>query len=223
MVPGVGFEPASPRQVGVAALRETQRCDPRLLGLVKNSTQPTGSPVPWNWCLELVSSQPLRVFSAALSPDQLPRLVVVNWRGRGESNSFRRSGAPALNQSTTSAEFFREAIGAPLSSADLPVSQTPVLQTGGRRRTRTVEEGEGVEPSTVRSARFSGPVACRHAPPSELVVPARLERATPAVGERCSAPLSYGTESANQRPSRITHSPRHPEVPASSRAIASRL
>jgi hypothetical protein len=55
-------------------------------------------------------------------------------------------------------------------------------------------EGEGVEPSTVRSARFSGPVACRHAPPSELVVPARLERATPAVGERCSAPLSYGTE-----------------------------
>ena len=47
-------------------------------------------------------------------------------------------------------------------------------------------EGEGVEPSTLRSARFSGPVACRHAPPSELVVPARLERATPAVGERCS-------------------------------------
>src|SRR5262249_33957453 len=29
--------------------------------------------VPWNWCLELVSSQPLRVFGAALSPDQLPR------------------------------------------------------------------------------------------------------------------------------------------------------
>ena len=55
-------------------------------------------------------------------------------------------------------------------------------------------EGEGVEPSTVRSARFSGPVACRHAPPSELVVPARLERATPAFGQRCSAPLSYGTE-----------------------------
>jgi hypothetical protein len=59
---------------------------------------------------------------------------------------------------------------------------------------RRVEEGEGVEPSTVRSARFSRPVACRHAPPSELVVPARLERATPAVGKRCSAPLSYGTE-----------------------------
>jgi hypothetical protein len=57
----------------------------------------------------------------------------------------------------------------------------------------------------VRSARFSRPVACRHAPPSELVVPARLERATPAVGKRCSAPLSYGTEwsgwlDSNQRP-----------------------
>ena len=81
-----------------------------------------------------------------------------------------------------------------LSSADLPVSQTPVLQTGGRRGTRRLAEGEGVEPSTVRSARFSGPVACRHAPPSELVVPARLERATPAFGQRCSAPLSYGTK-----------------------------
>jgi hypothetical protein len=60
-------------------------------------------------------------------------------------------------------------------------------------------EGEGVEPSTVRSARFSGPVACRHAPPSEMVVPARLERATPAIGERCSAPLSYGTETVRAR------------------------
>ena len=30
--------------------------------------------------------------------------VVANWCGRGESNSFRRSGAPALNQSTTSAK-----------------------------------------------------------------------------------------------------------------------
>ena len=29
-------------------------------------------------------------------------------------------------------------------------------------------EGEGVEPSTVRSARFSGPVACHHAPPSVI-------------------------------------------------------
>jgi hypothetical protein len=28
---------------------------------------------PRKWCLELVSSQPLRVFGAALSPDQLPR------------------------------------------------------------------------------------------------------------------------------------------------------
>jgi hypothetical protein len=81
-----------------------------------------------------------------------------------------------------------------LSSADLPVSETPVLQTGGRRGTLKLEEGEGVEPSTVRSARFSRPVACRHAPPSEMVVPARLERATPAPGKRCSAPLSYGTE-----------------------------
>jgi hypothetical protein len=63
----------------------------------------------------------------------------VNWRGRGESNSFRRSGAPALNQSTTSAESSEKNWCAPedlnLSSADLPVSQTPVLQTGGRRGT----------------------------------------------------------------------------------------
>jgi len=29
-------------------------------------------------------------------------------------------------------------------------------------------EGEGVEPSTARSARFSGPVACHHAPPSVI-------------------------------------------------------
>jgi hypothetical protein len=125
--------------------------------------------------------------------------AVLNWCGRGESNSFRRSGAPALNQSTTSAESSEKNWCAPedlnLSSADLPVSQTPVLQTGGRRGTRSrMAEGEGVEPSTRRSARFSGPVACRHAPPSELVVPARLERATPAVGKRCSAPLSYGTK-----------------------------
>jgi hypothetical protein len=57
-------------------------------------------------------------------------------------------------------------------------------------------EGEGVEPSTVRSARLSRPVACRHAPPSlllfEVAVPARLERATPAFKARCSHPLSYG-------------------------------
>ena len=91
-----------------------------------------------DWCLELVSSQPLRAFNAALSPDQLPR-PNVNWCGRGESNSFRRSGAPALNQSTTSAESSEKNWCAPedlnLSSADLPVSQTPVLQTGGRRGT----------------------------------------------------------------------------------------
>src|SRR5437660_2246687 len=30
--------------------------------------------------------------------------------------------------------------------------------------------------------------------PSVLVVPARLERATPAFGRRCSDPLSYGTK-----------------------------
>jgi hypothetical protein len=58
----------------------------------------------------------------------------ANWRGRGESNSFRRSGAPALNQSTTSAWCAPE--DSNLSSANLPVSQTPVLQTGGRRGTR---------------------------------------------------------------------------------------
>ena len=58
----------------------------------------------------------------------------ANWCGRGESNSFRRSGAPALNQSTTSAWCAPE--DSNLSSADLPVSKTPVLQTGGRRGTR---------------------------------------------------------------------------------------
>src|SRR5712691_7210214 len=31
-----------------------------------------------------------------------------------------------------------------------------------------------------------------------MVVPARLERATPAFGRRCSAPLSYGTKSQSQ-------------------------
>ncbi len=72
------------------------------------------------------------------------------------------------------------------------------MQVGARhwppKLQRMMAEGEGVEPSTVRSARFSGPVACHHAPPSELVVPARLERATPAFGRRCSHPLSYGTK-----------------------------
>src|SRR5882757_8799760 len=63
-------------------------------------------------------------------------------------------------------------------------------------------EGEGVEPSTLRSARFSGPVACRHAPPSELVVPARLERATPAAGERCS-------RSTELRDKNLDHEHRH--------------
>ena len=106
----------------------------------------------------------------------------ANWRGRGESNSFRRSGAPALNQSTTSAWCAPE--DSNLSSADLPVSQTPVLQTGGRRGTRIVHvgarhwppklrqklaEGEGVEPSTLRSARFSGPVADHSAALSNCV------------------------------------------------------
>lgn len=36
-------------------------------------------------------------------------------------------------------------------------------------RESKVAEGEGVEPSTARSARFSGPVACHHAPPSVTV------------------------------------------------------
>ena len=38
--------------------------------LAKIACSPLLSP---SWCLELVSSQPLRVFGAALSPDQLPR------------------------------------------------------------------------------------------------------------------------------------------------------
>jgi hypothetical protein len=60
------------------------------------------------------------------------------------------------------------------SLTDQPASKRhstkPALGLGaeaGSRQHRLIElaEGEGVEPSTVRSARFSGPVACRHAPP----------------------------------------------------------
>jgi hypothetical protein len=68
-----------------------------------------------------------------------------------------------------------------LSSADLPVSQDAgftdrwqesdahiadgeeILRCAAAHR---MAEGKGVEPSTARSARFSRPVACHHAPPS---------------------------------------------------------
>ena len=59
----------------------------------KDRLQPAAIPVGC-WCLELVSSQPLRVFSAALSPDQLPRL---EWCGRRESNPHPRNpGLPGF-------------------------------------------------------------------------------------------------------------------------------
>lgn len=146
----------------------------------------------------MVSSQPLRGFGAALSPDQLPRRH-VNWRGRGESNSFRRSGAPALNQSTTSANLKGPAFAIGWLASRSACRQACAVCACLTALPRRLAEGEGVEPSTVRSARFSGPVARRRAPPSELVVPARLERATSAFGQRRSAPLSYGTEIAHLR------------------------
>ena len=121
-IASIGSPRACPRQAmdaGVNALWKRRWWNERDL----NPHLPLGKAPPielsphQEWCLELVSSQPLRVFGAALSPDQLPRLVVVNWRGRGESNSFRRSGAPALNQSTTAAlmslRWKAKAIGAP--------------------------------------------------------------------------------------------------------------
>src|SRR5262245_45521613 len=51
----------------------------------------------WSWFRANLSA------SSARRCHQISFPGVVNWRGRGESNSFRRSGAPALNQSTTSA------------------------------------------------------------------------------------------------------------------------
>src|SRR5262245_3284986 len=54
-------------------------------------------------------------------------------------------------------------------------------------------EGEGVEPSTRRSARFSRPVACRHAPPScKLDAPTGIEPAQYPRSKRGALPLSYG-------------------------------
>ena len=56
-----------------------------------------------------------------------------------------------------------------------------------------VAEGEGVEPSTRRSARFSRPVACRHAPPSDDWTPRQeFEPAQVPRSKRGALPLSYG-------------------------------
>jgi hypothetical protein len=64
--------------------------------LARHRCAPARSP-----CLDVVSSHALRVFSAALSPDQLSRR---EWCGLRESNTLLRSGAPLLNQSTKPAQ-----------------------------------------------------------------------------------------------------------------------
>lgn len=67
--------------------------------LARHRCAPARSP-----CLDVVSSHALRVFSAALSPDQLSRR---EWCGLRESNTLLRSGAPLLIQSTKPAQSFR--------------------------------------------------------------------------------------------------------------------
>jgi hypothetical protein len=90
MVPGVGFEPTSPRFRRGAVTRSASQ-------------------------------------------------AFANWRGRGESNSFHRSGAPALNQSTTSAK--PSACGA---SPRIRTSRRPTCLFHRRRFYRPVA-GQGRE------------------------------------------------------------------------------
>jgi hypothetical protein len=89
------------------------------------------------WCLELVSSQPLRVFGAALSPDQLPRQSAHRSSARELARTRRiellspewRSGIEPINYIRV-AHFRCDLAGegwcvpedSNLSSADLPVS-----------------------------------------------------------------------------------------------------
>jgi hypothetical protein len=178
---------------------------------------------PRMWCLELVSSQPLRVFSAALSPDQLPRRIGLpaeapkarrlvrtagveptppEWRSgtlplshvrhsassrafdarlRRAMDARKRAGgaSPRIRTSRRpTCLFHRRRFYGPVagkgrvyvSSAFAEASADSLRARGwlaSRSATRRLEEGEGVEPSTVRSARFSRPVACHHAPPSD--------------------------------------------------------
>src|SRR5262245_31105606 len=89
------------------------------------------------------------------------------------------------------------ALGSPVPS--LPVRSSVLL--------RELAEGEGVEPSTQRSARLSRPVAHHCAPPSVyvMVVTARFERATTAFEERRSS-----TELRDSTPRRTRTSNRAP-------------
>ena len=108
MVPGVGFEPTSPRFRRGAFTRSASQALSHELARTRR--------------IEL------------LSPGWRPSIEPINYIRIDEASPEGEGNWCAPEDLN-------------LSSADLPVSQTPVLQTGGRRGTRRLAEGEGVEPS----------------------------------------------------------------------------
>ena len=156
----------------------------------------------------MVSSQPLRVFSAALSPDQLPRLSskeLVRTAGVEPTPPEWRSGTlPLSHVRVVRPRGFEPLVGRPADFIDAGFTdrwQERDAKTfvrlrrgfGGQPSPRRLAEGEGVEPSTRGSARFSRPVAChtRHLP-NWLSRRDSNARPPPSDGGTLS-PLSYGT------------------------------
>jgi hypothetical protein len=162
------------------------------------------------WCLEQVSSPPLRGFNAALSPDQLPRRL----RGAADGNRTHVC-APATHGSAielrtldrVGAQSRTRTCGARrhliYSQASLPLEYLCVfvcvclcelarttLQTPAPRCWWKVD-GSNATPCGAHP--FSRRVAGRSSGTFLLDVSARFERATSAFGQRRSVPLSYET------------------------------
>jgi hypothetical protein len=210
LVPGVGFEPTSPRF--------------RRDAVTRSASQAYSMNGPPSLKLQRAAFARLASRSAQrarrLARTERIELPSPEWRSEIEPINYVRDQerrATSARRGLVRPRGFEPLVGRPAGFADAGftdrwrerdacrgISLAEALAGSLRARAwlagrsagaRRLEEGEGVEPSTVRSARFSRPVACRHAPPS--VVPARFERATPAFGRRrsCSAELRDNQES----------------------------